>query len=515
MRMARPESLGLVSAETAPSIIEACPPRAFVNAAPDRTRDARWLAWLAEGLPDEFDYEAEVEGRLPHCLSGTLYRNGPGLFERDGLRKSTILDGDGMIRATTFAAGQVRFRNRFVRTAKYNAEEEAGSFLYPTWTTPAPPRNGTSCIPSHSQAGVMSVVKAGKLYAFDEVGTPWALDATLLNAEQEVDPFEDEPGIGPANYKSHTKTDGASGDWVLVGQGGRKNDELHVLVKDRAGRRTRHVVHRNPRGAAYFHDFFWADPYVVFHLHPALLSPWSMLAGLHSFAECLAWKPEQGSLLFVVDTTGARPPFISEAPASWMWHALNAYVAGNTIVADFVGYDAPDHFLGRDAAFRKVMQGRTGRAAPPGTLRRLTLDLGSRRTRLETIAAGHHEFPFIPQQRVGRRHRYGYLACQGADQGWFHDGLARIDTDTGNSTAFHFGQGHYVGEPVFVPDPDRPTDGASLEDRGCLIADVLDGHAGTSFLAVFDAAHIADGPVAKVHLRHHLPFSCHGWWEAA
>jgi all-trans-8'-apo-beta-carotenal 15,15'-oxygenase len=73
-------------------------------------------------------YSAEIEGRLPEGLSGTLYRNGPGLFERDGFRKWNLIDGDGMIRATTFANGRVRFRNHFVRTAKYVAEQKAGPF---------------------------------------------------------------------------------------------------------------------------------------------------------------------------------------------------------------------------------------------------------------------------------------------------------------------------------------------------------------------------------------------------
>jgi all-trans-8'-apo-beta-carotenal 15,15'-oxygenase len=496
------------------SVINAKMPRSLT--APQPVKDEEWLSWLAEGLPDGLDYYADIEGVLPHRLAGTLYRNGPGLFERDGCRKWTLLDGDGMIRATTFADGKARFRNRFVRTTKYIAEERAHAFLYPTWTTPAPGGSPIgSFLPSQSQAGVMSVVKGGILYVFDELGTPWALDATLLNDERELDPFEGELCTGPTNYKAHSKTDGATGNWILVGQGGRRNSELHILVKDRAGRQIRHVVHPNPRRSAYFHDFFWADPYVVFHLHPAMLWPAPMLAGLQPFADCLAWQPEQGSLLFVIDTTGARPPQIMEAPAAWMWHALNAFVVGDTIVADFVGYDAPDHFLGPDAEFRAIMRGRRGSASSPGTLRRLTLNLRSSGAHLETIAVGRYEFPFIPQRRTGQRHRYGYVASRGAATGWFHDGLARIDAQTATVAAFHFGNGHYVSEPVFVPDPDHPTDATGETDEGWLIAEVLEGRRGISFLAVFDAAHIPDGPIAKVHLLHHLPFSCHGWWEAA
>jgi all-trans-8'-apo-beta-carotenal 15,15'-oxygenase len=73
--------------------------------------ERRWLAQLGVGLIEEHDYVAEIEGRLPPRLAGTLYRKGPGLFERHGFRKETLFDGDGMIRATTFANGTARFRS--------------------------------------------------------------------------------------------------------------------------------------------------------------------------------------------------------------------------------------------------------------------------------------------------------------------------------------------------------------------------------------------------------------------
>src|ERR1700674_105769 len=57
-------------------------------------QDQRWLTHLADGIAvDRTDSIPTVEGLLPPELSGTLYRNGPGLFERDHYRKSTILDG--------------------------------------------------------------------------------------------------------------------------------------------------------------------------------------------------------------------------------------------------------------------------------------------------------------------------------------------------------------------------------------------------------------------------------------
>jgi len=151
-----------------------------------------WLTKLAEARREELEETPEIEGRLPARLSGTLYRNGPGLYERAGVTKRNLLDGDGMIRATSFAEGEVRFRTRFVRTAKFEAEDKAGRFLYPTWTTPAPRYwENIPGYPQLGQAGVTAVVKAGLLHAFDEVGLPYALDpATLARAMiRRIEPF--------------------------------------------------------------------------------------------------------------------------------------------------------------------------------------------------------------------------------------------------------------------------------------------------------------------------------------
>ncbi|MHA1838682.1 MAG: carotenoid oxygenase family protein, partial [Candidatus Ranarchaeia archaeon] len=93
---------------------------------------------LATSLSTERSYEPRVEGMVPKGLQGTLYRNGPGLFDRGGLRKRNILDGDGLIQAFRFQEDAVQYQNRFVRTRKYVDETKAGRFLYSTWTTQAP-----------------------------------------------------------------------------------------------------------------------------------------------------------------------------------------------------------------------------------------------------------------------------------------------------------------------------------------------------------------------------------------
>ncbi len=98
-----------------------------------------------------------------------------------------------------------------------------------------------------------------------------------------------------------------------------------------------------------------------------------------------------------------------------------------------------------------------------------------------------------------------YLSA-GSGESWFHDGIAAIDMDTGRERRFHFGPRHAVGEPVVT--------GGSDGD-GFLLTQVHHGDSGKTFLAIFEAADVAAGPVAKLWLRHHVPVSFHGWWRAA
>jgi all-trans-8'-apo-beta-carotenal 15,15'-oxygenase len=472
--------------------------------------DVGWLAALGTSLREEHDDDPRVEGKLPVELRGTLYRNGPGLFDRNGYRKRNLLDGDGMIRAFDFLDGRVRFRNRFIRTEKFLEEEAAGRFLYPTWTTRAPRWLGNLGFPVKSQAGVTVLHKERRLFAFDEVGDPYVLDPKTLETRGAFTIGGEE---GPPRYKAHTKTDAATGDWILIGFSGRKTSMLHVLVRDAGGTLKAHHRVEAPRNT-YVHDFFATEHYVVVNFHAVEFSPFGLLAGLKSLTESLTWNPALGNVVAVVDKNGAEPLRIFDAPPAWMWHSLNAYEDGQRIIADFVGYDEPGHMLGTEPTFNAIMEGRWGDQSAPGTVRRYTIDLGRNSLGEETVDSGHHEFPIVNPHLSCRRHRKGYFAA-GERGAWYHDGVVAIDLESGQRDEFRFGGGHYVGEPVFVPRPGTRYAPSAEREPGWLLAEVLSGDTGTSSLAVFRADDVSAGPVARILLDHHLPMSFHGWWHAA
>jgi carotenoid cleavage dioxygenase len=70
-----------------------------------------------------------VEGEIPTDLNGVYLRNGPNQrFEPNGTHH--VFDGDGMLHAAHFDRGKVTYRNKWIRTDAWLAEEHAQKCLY-------------------------------------------------------------------------------------------------------------------------------------------------------------------------------------------------------------------------------------------------------------------------------------------------------------------------------------------------------------------------------------------------
>ena len=479
---------------------------------PDLGDPGRPYLGLATSLRGEHDYEARVEGRVPPELLGTCYRIGPGLFDRDGLRRRSLLDGDGLVQSFTFHAGGAHYRNRFVRTRRYVEEETAGRFLYPTWCTQAPGglfANFWKAGAVTSQASVTVSQMNGRLYAFDEGSLPYELDPVTLSTVGETSfglPHD------LTTYAAHSKVDPHNGEWLHFGIRFGPDPLLHVTIFASDGKLRRHRSFPLPRDV-YMHDWFVTDRYLVFNFQPVEIHVWWFLLGLRSMVDSLRWDPREGGLLMVMEREGTAAPVLIETPARFMWHAVNAYTDRGAIIADFVGYDNPDHLIGSDPAAFAVMEGREGNHSYPGKVRRYVLDPRQRTVGEEIVAGENFEWPRINELHRCHRYRFGYLA-QGRPGEFFWSLVTRVDMVTGKTASFDFGMTSYCSEPVFVPIPGRSYEPDDPEEPGWLLTEVYDGTSRTSHLAILRAERVADGPLARIHLAHHAPFSYHGWWSS-
>jgi all-trans-8'-apo-beta-carotenal 15,15'-oxygenase len=474
---------------------------------------ARPYLGLATSLREEYSYQAKLTGKLPAQLRGTLYRNGPGLFDRGGVRKRNLLDGDGMVQSFRFHDAGVHYRNRFVRTEKFQAEEAAGRFLYPSWSTQAPGGFWANFMGAGSlkgQAGVTVFPWRGRLYAFDECSLPYELDPDTLETTG-----ISRLGLPDAMtiYAAHAKLDPVNGEWLHFGVLYGLSPKLHITIFAASGALKLHRSFPMPRNV-YLHDWFVCGRHLILVLHPVEIGFWSVFWGRKSLAESLTWKPELGNLVMVLDREGHQLPILLESSACFMWHSFNAYNKGGEIVADFIGYQKPDHFIGSDPVVTAVMAGRKGEYTFPGAVRRYLIDPAERSIREEMLDAGSYEWPRVNEWHRCYDYRFGYMVKTRPGE-FFWTMVCRIDMRTGRIDNYDFGAGFYVSEPVFVPLPGRRYLADDRSEPGFLLTEVYDSAKRYSFLAVLRAEDLGAGPVATVLLKHHVPFSYHGWWSAA
>jgi all-trans-8'-apo-beta-carotenal 15,15'-oxygenase len=424
---------------------------------------------LATSVTNEYNYEAIVEGKIPQELQGILYRNGPGLFERAGFRKRCLLDGDGMIQAFRIADGKVYFQNKFVRTAKYVEESQAGRFIYATWTTQAPGGVLGNFLGgrTQSQAGVIAVARNDKLYAFDDASPAYELDAATLSTKGIT-----RLGMSQNStiFYSHSKIDGKTGEWIFFGLEFGLSVMVHMTIFEKNGQLKRHQRFKLPR-AVYMHDFSVTKRYIIFNLPSIDINFFDYLSGQKSFLGTMRWKPEIGNIILVFDRLGEKAPYQLDAHPCWVWHVLNAYEEGDEIISDFIAYQNPDHILGDDPALCAIMAGRKGQYNYPGEIRRYIINTAKRNIRLEILDKGDYEFPFVNPQYVCHKHRFGYFAQRNKDE-MFFTGIARIDMKTLKSESYNWGKGIFCSEPAFIPKPNHIYSADTDTEPGWLLTDI-------------------------------------------
>jgi all-trans-8'-apo-beta-carotenal 15,15'-oxygenase len=464
----------------------------------------KWMTLLGKSESGNRDYVPIIEGNIPEELAGSLFRNGPGLFETGGIGIEHVLDGDGLVQRLSIDNGKVRYQNRFVETDKLKAERKSGKRVDSTWSTrkSSNPLANLGGNVTSSQAGVTVYPVHGHILARDELGPSYELDPQTLATIGTIDL---PTGFETSGVKAHSKIDPKTDDWIVAGTRYGPKMKIDVAIYE-SGLKLKTQFSIDAPRQVYIHDFVVSENYLIFVLHPCYISPVPFLMGIQSFMDGFKWRPSDGNSIVVVSKDGSDVRHF-DAPASFMWHSLNAFEKGGVLVVDFVGYDDPDHFIGDRPLLRTLMQGKLGKAQCHGTIRRYEIDLNGCKLDETILDGANHEFPMLDGRLTTQEHRYGYFAYSGL--GAFNTGLKRFDYQTGTVDAFDFGSATQVGEPVFIEKP-----GSGLDD-GWLISQCLDGESKRTFFAMFNASRIADGPVAQIELEHHVPISFHGSWIAS
>ena len=478
------------------------PERAAVAPAP---QDSEWTttAPLIEraftlDVAEQFNAPVRVEGTLPPYLRGTCLLNGPGRFERGGLRYRHWLDGDGMVAALAVGPGGVTFTNRFVRSEKFVREEADGRPVFRTFGTSFAGDELKRGIGLESPVNVSVYPFRGELLAFGEQGLPWALDPATLETRglytfdgqlNEITPFS-----------AHPKIDPLSGELFNFGVSFSPEHPAITLFRFAPDGR---LVYRRRFALPYpssIHDFAISERYIVFYVSPYLLDMGRCVQGA-TLMDALSWQPERGSQLLVASReTG---DLITTIPIGHRHclHLVNAFERSGRLTVDLLEFEQP---LYPEYQVVPDLFTDTFRGHPV----RLVVDpaAGAIVDRRDLAYDCSPDFPAHALDATGQPYRDFWMlgiSAAGRPGRKFFDQLVRVDWDTERVDVYQAPPWHYLGgEPAVMLEPGRP-------GSGTVICQSFDAERVTSSFVVFDAYQIARGPIATLTLASPMPLLFH------
>jgi all-trans-8'-apo-beta-carotenal 15,15'-oxygenase len=145
-------------------------------------------------------------------------------------------------------------------------------------------------------------------------------------------------------------------------------------------------------------------------------------------------------------------------------------------------------------------------ARPPGQLWRFQIDLEAGTASRRLLDQRACEFPFVNPALIGKPHHWIFLAAAHQPEGDApHQAIFKINPESGQQDLYSFAPKGFVGEPIFVPRP-----GSDREDDGWVLTLVYDAARGRTDVAILDGTDLQKGPIAHLHLKHHIPYGLHG-----
>lgn len=506
---------------------------------------AQQKAWLAAfaSQPQEFSYEiSDIEGSIPETLLGsTLFRNGPGLFERSNQRVKHYLDGDGYLYKISFAPdGKAYFDSKFIRTEEFVQEEARNAFLYRS-TFGMVKTGGWLAnildlyIKNPSNTNIISW--GSKFLTLYEAGLPYLIDPFTLNTiGQET--FSSSLSEGTPRLTGFQVLDELLPRWhamtahphfdpirdrmvtwfwqVRVNPGQLNELVLDIIEYDRQWQEKTHTVHSLVGAAVNPHDFALTQSYYIFFENQLAFDFLPYLLGWRGPASCLKFKRNKPTRVHLVPRPegpmARREPKVLETTPWFSIHQVFAYDRADGGVeiysAGWPESGLTGEFLSSWGGYAPNFE----RIAPT-YLWKTTIDIqqGQIEHRIVPGMESHCiDHPHINPLFETREARYVYMVF-GNSLGLSSPpiGYMRLDLLTGDKQYWWTHDGCFTEELVFVPRLN-----AMGEDDGYLLGMTYDHlHGGRSSLIILDARAVASGPVCRLWLKHHVPHGLHGSWS--
>lgn len=478
----------------------------YINVPDGDDQENPWLRgpWRPQGREYAVSSdELQVIGEIPADLDGIYVRN----THNQAITPMGIyhpFDGDGMLHAVRFRDGKAEYRNAFVRTTGFLAEQAAQKSLWPGILQPETySRRGWGSMGAmKDNAGTDVKAHAGKLYATMSQGSePWCLSPHTLET---MGPNTNWARLVPQGMASHYKVDNDTGDMIFFNYA-EKPPYFNYGVVSKEDNLVHYVPIELP-GARWPHDIGMTKNYTIIHDLPYFFDP-----------ELLKQGVRQGKFHHDIPSRfGIVPRFGRsedvkwfEAKPSWVMHLANCYEEGDWVIQD--GCLWPDLVKPPVSTEAHDIYARIRRnvdaTATGAHMYRWMFNMVTGAVKEFPIDDEVTEFPVVSNDFQGKAYRYSYNATFLPGE-WLLTGLKRYDLVSGDTNRLMFGEGRFGSEPAIA----RSLSANGREDDGYGITFVTDMTADRSEAVVFRLDDLEAGPVCRIILPERISVGTHAAW---
>jgi carotenoid cleavage dioxygenase len=464
---------------------------------------------LNEPVGEETSCEnLQIDGAVPPEVEGAWLRAVPDPAFPPLFDDETAISGDGMVSRLLFRNGRVDYDIRFVKTARYLAEQKAGKALFGHYRNPftdLPEARGID----RTVANTTPVFHAGRLLMTKEDGRPYEVDPMTLETRGS---FDFGGALRSQTMTAHPRIDPATKELFFFGYeaGGLCTTDIAYCIADAKGNLVSERWLEAPY-CAMMHDFAITENWAVFPIFPTTSNLERLKAGgAH-------WVHEQDleSWIGILprDGKGSDVRWFKGPKGVSVFHIMNAFEAGGKVHVDMHISDTNAFAFIRAASGIERQQWEIG-----GGLVRWSLDPAGDKIEENTFGPPG-DLCRIRDADQGRPYVRGwYLSMNpqaagppliGGPTGASFNSLLRIEPETRRIDAMTLPPAHAVHEPVHIP----------ARDHGGWLLMIVDRQTRENAYEheawIIRADEVAAPPVARIRIPARLRPQVHGWWAPA
>jgi len=443
--------------------------------------------------------ELKLTGKIPKWVSGSFYRNGPGLLKCSTQTYNHWFDGLAMVHKFDIADGKVSYQSKYLESNVRDSILESGSITFPEFATDPCSSIFKKLLSSfkHTNPKVSLQECDNQLLALGETRVQLEIDKNTL-ATLGIHDYSDTP-LAPAVTTAHPHVVDNHLYNLVVSMGPLN---FYKIVRYNIGTKKTETLCKIPISKpAYIHSIGMSDNYFIIAHYPYNSNTIDFVLKNKPFIENFKWIKNKQVTFFIVSRKSNKVVHKVKTDPFFAFHFINAYEEDDSLIFDMVTY--PDSGI-IDSFYLEKLSDMNERLQE-SNLHRFKYNLRSNALQRSQVTAHSLELPTMDNRFLQKNYNHTY-AVGVSDEGHqqFYDQLIKTNMHTGLSLIWK-DPDYYPGEPIFIPDNHYNED-----DEGVILSiliNIADESKGSKLL-VLDAKTFTE--IASVQINHSIMPGFHG-----